>query len=323
MEEGALAENIEGVQDSFGLVKEKLDGWLETLVALLPNLVVAFIVVFIFGLLAKLARSLSRRFLEKVTGSRAIARLLSTLSGITVVFIGIFIALGVLQLDKTVTSLLAGAGVVGIALAFAFQDLAANLIAGVYLSFQRPFVMGDLVETNDVFGTVSAIDLRTTVIKTNDGQTVLLPNREIFEGKLVNFSKSQTRRVSISVGVSYGEDLETVRQLTLEALSNLELRDSRRDVEVFFEGFGASSIDLAARFWIDFHRQAEYKHAVSEAMLVIKKAYDANGIVIPFPIRTLDFGIKGGLGLSDALPKQDTAEQGTVEQEIVFQDTVD
>lgn len=302
MEDSALAEPIEGVQVSFELVRDKLDGWLETLVALMPNMVVAFIVVVIFGLLAKLARNLSRRFLEKITGSQAIARLLSTLGGITVVFIGVFIALGVLKLDKTVTSLLAGAGVVGIALAFAFQDLAANLIAGVYLSFQRPFVIGDLIETNDVFGTVQNIDLRTTVIKTNDGQIVLLPNREIFENKLVNFSKSQTRRVGVVVGVSYGEDLEAVRELTLEALSRLEFRDTNRPVEVFFEGFGSSSIDLVARFWIDFQRQVQFKQAVSDAIIEIKKAYDDHDVVIPFPIRTLDFGIKGGVAIGEALP---------------------
>ncbi len=303
MQESLLSEPIEDVQDSFGLVHDKLSDWLETAVALLPNLIVAVIMVAIFGLLSKLTRKLSRRFLERVTNSQAIARLLSTLAGITVVFIGLFIALGVLQLDKTVTSLLAGAGVIGIALAFAFQDLAANLIAGVYLSFQRPFVTGDLIETHDVFGTVQKVDLRTTVIRTNDGKVVLLPNKEIFENKLVNYSRSGTRRVNLVVGVSYGEDLENVREIAAEAISSLDLRDTSRDVEIFYEGFGASSIDFVARFWIDFRRQVEFRTAVSEAVIAIKKAFDAHDIMIPFPIRTLDFGIKGGETLRQALPE--------------------
>ena len=306
MQDSDLSKPIEGVQDSFEMVQEKLNAWLETAVALLPNLVVAILVILIFLLLSRLARKLIQRFLDKLTGSQAIARLLSTLGGIAVISIGIFIALGVLKLDKTVTSLLAGAGVVGIALAFAFQDLAANLIAGVYLSFQRPFVIGDLIETNDTFGTVAAIDHRSTRIKTTSGQAVLIPNKEIFETKLVNFSTSRTRRVELRVGVSYGEDLNSVREITSAALSSLEMRETDKVVEVFFEGFGGSSIDLVARFWIDFSRQVEYKHALSEAIIAIKKAFDEKDVAIPFPIRTLDFGIKGGSSLKENLPGADS-----------------
>ena len=83
---------------------------------------------------------------------------------------------------------------------------------------------------------------------------------------------------------------------------SLDLRDTGKDVEVFYEGFGGSSIDFVARFWIDYRRQVEYKTAVSEAVIAIKKAFDAHDVMIPFPIRTLDFGIKGGESLRQALP---------------------
>ena len=295
MSSAALDEPIEGVYSSFGIVQGKLNAWWETAIALLPNLVVAIVVIVIFGLASRLLRSLVLRFLLKMTNSKSIARLLSTLASLTVIFIGLFVALGVLQLDKTVTSLLAGAGVVGIALAFAFQDLAANLIAGVYLSFQRPFVIGDLIETQDTFGAVDAIDLRTTRIRTLDGQIVLIPNKEIFENKLTNFSKTGVRRVTLSVGVSYGENLESVREIAKEAVSALDLRRTE-------ESFGASSIDFIVRFWINHRRQSEYRAAVSEAIIAIKKAFDAKDIMIPFPIRTLDFGIKGGESLAQVLP---------------------
>ena len=302
MSSAALDEPIEGVYSSLGIVQGKLNAWWETAIALLPNLVVAIVVIVIFGLASRLLRSLVLRFLLKMTNSKSIARLLSTLASLTVIFIGLFVALGVLQLDKTVTSLLAGAGVVGIALAFAFQDLAANLIAGVYLSFQRPFVIGDLIETQDTFGAVDAIDLRTTRIRTLDGQIVLIPNKEIFENKLTNFSKTGVRRVTLSVGVSYGENLESVREIAKEAVSALDLRRTEEDVEFFYESFGASSIDFIVRFWINHRRQSEYRAAVSEAIIAIKKAFDAKDIMIPFPIRTLDFGIKGGESLAQVLP---------------------
>lgn len=305
MDEGVLAAATEGAESSLGMLQEKLNAWWEAGIALLPNAVVALIVVLIFGLLARMARSIVRRLVSRVTSSQSIPRLLATLANIAVLLIGLFVALGVLQLDKTVTSLLAGAGVVGIALAFAFQDLAANLIAGVYLSFQKPMVIGDLIETQDIEGKVVTIDLRTTRLRTTDGRVVLIPNKEIFENVLINLSRSGTRRVDVAVGVSYGEDLRQVEKVARKAVSGLEIRDQSQDVEIFFEAFGSSSIDLVARFWIDFRRMADYKEGVSQAIIALKEAFDANDIMIPFPIRTLDFGIKGGQPLAEALPERE------------------
>ncbi len=267
----------------------------------MPNFVVAVIVFLAFVLLAKLARKLVRRFFERVTDNVAIARVLSRLTGVVVIAIGFFIALGAMKLDKTVTSLLAGAGVVGLALAFAFQDMAANLIAGIYMSFKKPFAPGDLVETNDVFGTVEATELRSTLIRTSQGQAVLIPNKEIFENKLVNYTRSGKRRIDLPVGVSYGDDLEHVRRVAIEAVSAMEERDPSRDVELFFQEFGSSSIDFVVRFWIPFSRQRDFQQARSEAIMRIKKAFDDNDVAIPFPIRTLDFGVKGGEHVRDAL----------------------
>lgn len=300
-DQSATSSTTEEMANAAEVVWDKLQGWWEGAIALLPNLVVAILVMVAFALLAKLTRKLTQKFLTKVTSSVAISRLLARLASIAVIVIGLFIALGALQLDKTVTSLLAGAGVIGIALAFAFQDLAANLIAGIYMSFRRPFVPGDLVETNDTFGTVDQTDLRNTFLRTPQGQLVMLPNKEIFENKLVNFTRSGNRRVDLPVGVSYGEDLENVAEVTRQAITAMESRDPNRDVEVFFTDFGDSSINLVVRFWIDFSRQADFQQARSEAIMRIKRTYDASDIMIPFPIRTLDFGIKGGENVREAL----------------------
>lgn len=294
----ALEKPIKDVKNSFELVTDRLNGWLDALIELSPDLIVAAVVVVTFSLVARLVRHLSARFLVRLAGGRGIANLLSTLAGAAVVLIGVFIALGILNLDKAVTSLLAGAGVLGIALAFAFQDLAANLIAGVYLSFQRPFVIGDLIETHDVFGTVESVDLRNSILRTHDGRIVVLPNREIFENKLINYSRSGTRRIEVQVGVSYGDDLDKVLDVTRQAIESVEPRDTSQPCEVFFVGFGGSSIDLVARFWIPFQRQTQYRRAVSDAVMAVKTAYERHDVVIPFPIRTLDFGIKGGRPLS-------------------------
>ena len=306
-DENILEQPLASLEDSFTLVAEKLDNWVATAISMLPNLVVAVLILVVAVFASRIVRSLSLRFLEKAVSGRSIQRLLSTLAGIAVLVVGFFVALSALQLDKTVTSLLAGAGVIGLALAFAFQDLAANLIAGIYMSVQRPLQVGDVVETNDTFGTVDRIDLRNTLLSTPQGQIVLLPNKEIFENKLVNHSRSGERRVDLAVGVSYGDDLDKVETVALEAIEAIEERLRDRDVELYFEGFGGSSIDLVVRFWIAYQRHSDFLRARSRAIRVIKRAFDEHGITIPFPIRTLDFGIEGGVPLAEAWPRPATS----------------
>lgn len=300
-------EAVEQVSQSFNLVTEKLQGWLDQAVAHLPNAVVALLVILVFGLAARWGRKITRRALSRAMDNEPVVRLLARLTSIVILLLGLFVALGVLELDKTVTSLLAGAGVVGIALAFAFQDLAANLLAGVYMSFRQPFTLGEVVETNGVFGTVQSIDLRSTVIKTPTGEMVLIPNQKIIEEVLTNHTRSQRKRVDLAIGVSYGDDLEKVERVTREAMEGVADRIPDRDVEIFFTGFGGSSIDLVARVWIPYQRNADFHRARSQMIQLVKRAYDANGIDIPFPIRTLDFGIKGGEPLSTMLGERGEA----------------
>ncbi|XYI03508.1 mechanosensitive ion channel family protein [Sorangium sp. So ce1128] len=135
-------------------------------------------------------------------------------------------AFSILNLEKAATSLLAGAGIVGLALGFAFQDLAANFIAGVYLAVRFPFREGDLIETNDTLGIAERIRIRSTTIRTLEGQAVMIPNKEIFTTKLINDSETGARRVDLSVGVSYGDDLDKVRRVALDAARQVRARDT-------------------------------------------------------------------------------------------------
>jgi small conductance mechanosensitive channel len=131
----------------------------------------------------------------------------------------------------------------------------------------------------------------------------VIPNKQIYQNKVLNHSASGTRRVDLACGVSYGDDLEEVRRVVRDTLASVEPRDRFRDVEVFFTGFGSSSIHLVGRFWVDYEKQPDFLDAQSRAIIAVKKAFDANDIVIPFPIRTLDFGIRGGRPLAESFPK--------------------
>jgi small conductance mechanosensitive channel len=218
-----------------------------------------------------------------------------------VLLVGLFGALSVLHLDKTVTSMLAGAGIIGLALGFAFQDIAANFLSGVVMAVQRPLRTGELVETSGHLGVVEHIDLRTTELRNMQGLQVIVPNKDIFQSALINYTRNGSRRVDLSVGTSYGDDLEKVERITIEAVQGIGDLVPDKEVELFFNEFGDSSINHEVRFWIEAKGNKHYNDMRSRAIKAIKAAYDREGIMIPFPIRTLDFGIKGGEKLDSML----------------------
>lgn len=176
-------------------LNHKLSAWVSGAGEMLPNTIVALAVLLLFWFAGKGLSTLAHRLLRRSRVNRAASELVATLLRVVIVGSGLMVALGILQLDKALTSILAGAGVVGLALGFAFQDLAANLISGVGLAINRtkPFKIGDVVETNDEFGRVQAIDLRTSTIESLDGKLVIIPNKQIYQSKVVNHSASGCR----------------------------------------------------------------------------------------------------------------------------------
>ncbi len=292
-----------GISKAWSLLTAKLTGWVRSFILALPNLVVAVLVLLAFWLFARLARNLSARLLRRVSHSEQVNRLICQTVYLAFVAAGFFVSLGILGLQKTVASLLAGAGILGLALGLAFQDIATNFMAGIYLSIQRPFRTGHLIQSQDFLGIVKRVHLRWTELRTQQGQVLLIPNKQVFENPITNYSTTGTRRIDLEVGVSYGDDLEKVRRVATRAVRQVSTRKADTDVELFFEEFGGSSIHLVVRFWIDFtFKQADYLAARSEAIERLKRAFDENGITIPFPIRTLDFAVRsGGEKLSEVL----------------------
>jgi small conductance mechanosensitive channel len=286
---------------TWGLLARKLTGWGRAFILALPNFLLGVATVVAFWLLARAVRNLVQRLLRRVSHSEQVTYLLSQMVYIAVMTAGAFIALGILGLQKTVASLLAGAGIIGLALGFAFQDIAANLMAGVYLSVRRPFRRGHLIKAQDYFGIVQEVNLRWTELLTQQGQLVLIPNKQVFENPIMNYTIRGSRRVDLTLGVSYSDDLEKARQVALEAIATLPGRMPDRQVEMFYEDLAESSIDFTIRFWIPFETQKDYLSARSEAIIAIKKAFDAAGIQIPFPTRTLEFAAGGGETLAEAL----------------------
>lgn len=281
------------------ILSTKIENWLENLTSMLPNLVVAVFVVLISYFVAKLLRTVSRRLLNRFSDKSAINNLFSTMIYLLTLGVGLIMALNVMKLEQTVTSILAGAGIIGLALGFAFQDITANFIAGVLMAFRRPIQVGDIISTSDYTGIVEEIDLRVTVIRTFQGLHVIIPNKDVFQMPVTNYTKTRDRRIDLEVGVSYAEDLERVRDIAIAAVSKLSSRIPHKDVRLSYKEFGDSSINFTIMIWVSYPDELSFSQSRSEAIIEIKKAFDQNGITIPFPIRTLDFGIKGGEKLSE------------------------
>ncbi|MGB0176986.1 MAG: mechanosensitive ion channel family protein [Owenweeksia sp.] len=278
-----------GVNKAYDLVTEKLETWLELAVKMLPNLVISILILLAFALIGKFLKKLVYRLTGKITDNISLRKLISSILYIVILAIGTFIALSVLELDGAVTSLLAGAGVIGLALGFAFQDIASNFIAGTMMSIRRPFQVNDLIETNDFFGKVVSIHLRTTQLETLQGQLVMIPNAEVFKNPITNYSTLGKRRIDLDVGVTYGQDLPFAKKIAKEAVEKIE--GVQGEVTIFYTEFGDSSINFTIRYWMNFtNKQFEYRSMVDQGIIAIKQAFDENGIGIPFPIRTLDFG---------------------------------
>ncbi|MBC6608209.1 mechanosensitive ion channel [Hymenobacter sp. BT188] len=289
--------------NTLNLVTDKLVAWAEQFVIMLPNLVVAILLLTVTIFAARLVKRVATRFLPRVSHSVTINSLISTLMYFVVLLFGLFFVLSVLNLDKTVTSLLAGVGIIGLALGFAFQDIAANFISGIIIAIQRPFNVGDMIKTNDYFGVIERIRLRTVDLRQPTGEMVLVPNRKVFENALINYSVNTMRRVDLDCGVAYDSDLEQVREVVLEAVQQVPHLVRERAPEVMFTEFADSAITFQLRFWIPYKRQVDFVGAKSAAIMSIKKAFDEVGISIPFPIRTLH--VPGGSVLPIALQNEE------------------
>ena len=278
---------------AFGNLVDKLLGWFNAIIESIPNLILAVLVMVTTYFAAKYISRLVSRLISKRVEQDSIKNAISRVSAVVVVALGLFIALGVLNLGKALTSLLAGAGVVGLAIGLALQGTLANTFAGLILSFRKKIQIGHWVETSGFSGEVMDINLKDFTLKEADNNIVIIPNKTILDNPLKNYSLTTRMRVYIECGVGYESDLEKVEELTKNVIAKtFDQVKTADDVEFYYTEFGGSSINYMCRFWIDAENMLEKLRAKTKAIIEIKKAYDKENINIPFPIRTLQFDNK-------------------------------
>ncbi len=291
--------------DSIKKLYNKLSGWIDEIVLALPNLILATIVLAVSIFLAKYLKKLVTKALYKTTKNKTVIGVLSNMVVAAFMIISLFIVLNIMDLSDAVTALLGTAGVIGLAVGLALQDPLMNLFSGVLMSVKDYYQVGDLIETNGFFGKIKKITLRSTILELPDGQEAIIANKDVLNNPLKSFSHNGHRRIDLTCGVSYGDDLEKAKKVAIDAVKNCGLKFSNyKPIEFFFTDFGDSSINFVIRFWQDVTAQGDYLAGKSTAIIAIKKAFDENEISIPFPITTLDFGVSGGLGIDQIYPPQ-------------------
>ena len=301
-----FAMEIPQIDDIYKLLSDKLESWMEGAITILPNIVVAILIAIVFGVLARVVGNVVGRVMRRTFESRQIAGLLTSIVKSLVLIAGIFIALDFVGLKGTVTSLLAGAGIVGLAIGFAFQDMTENLIAGIAMGIRKPFEIGDVIEAEGVFGNVKGINLRNTLVETFYGQLEVIPNKILFRNILTNYSTLGHRRIEVPVGISYADDIEKAVSVIVDAMKEKDYVIMKEDTAVYAESFGDSSINLLLWFWIKYPGEHSFMQVRHDAVSTVKTVLEDNDILIPFPIRTLDFNSKGSDNLNTML--KDTKE---------------
>jgi small-conductance mechanosensitive channel len=273
---------------AFDLLIGKLNDWLAGLITELPNLLVAIVVLSVGLAIARRIRNIVHKSIRRlIPGNPTLVNFAVSAIHIAMAAVVIFTALRLLHLDRAITTALAGAGIVGLGLAFAFQDIAANFMSGIVLTFRRPFNVGDAVRVKDFEGFIRAIELRDTTIQTYQGQIVTMPNKDILQSTLVNFTRLGKRRADVTGCVSKKNDLERVRDVALKALAGVP-GTIPGATSFLFDGITENAINFRVQTWIASSERLPWQSFVSDVIIALNEAFKVNQIAVPNDEYTLD-----------------------------------
>jgi small-conductance mechanosensitive channel len=191
------------------------------------------------------------------------------------------------QLGIDLGLLLGAAGILSVAIGFASQTSASNIISGIFLIAERPFVIGDLLNVEGTIGEVLSIDLISVKIRTFDNLMLRVPNEMLIKSTFVNLTRFPIRRLDVQVGVAYKEDTEKVRRILFDVADRNPLCLDEPKPMFIYKGYGDSALELQFSVWAKRENFLLVRNSIQEE---IKTAFDKNGIEIPFPHRTLYTG---------------------------------
>jgi small-conductance mechanosensitive channel len=226
-----------------------------------------------------------------------------------VVYVGstIVILMALQQAGVKLGTLLGAAGIAGVAIGFAAQTSLSNLISGLFLIWERPFAVGDVLQTGGDQGVVYSIDLLSVQLRTYNNQLVRIPNETLIKSPFTNVTRFPIRRMDISIGVAYKEDMEQVVQILKEVADQNPYCLDEPEPLIVFKGFGDSALEFQFSPWF---AKTDYIALRNSLLMEVKKRFDAEDIEIPFPHRTLYAGEATKPFPVHIVPPPETSQEG-------------
>lgn len=216
--------------------------------------------------------------------------------------LGLLLAAMVMFPGLTPTRALTALGIGSVAIGLAFKDIFENFFAGVLILWRFPFENGDYITVTGITGRVVGVTVRNTLLRTVSDELVVIPNADIYKNPVDVLTSRPERRIDITCGIAYGEQVDQARGVIEEAVRSCDTVSGSKEPQVFAMAFGASSIDFEVAWWTG-STPLEQRVSRDEVVAAIKAALDNAGIEIPFPYRTLTF--KGAIPVERAGEEQD------------------
>ena len=259
-----------------------IDNAIDWIWKLLPNLILAIIILIVGLWVVKFINRMVRKFFEKKNYDQTLETFLQSFISIALKII--LFVLVVTQLGVKTSSLVAMIGAAGLAIGLALQGSLANFAGGVLILLFKPFKVGDFITAQGVDGTVKEISIFNTKLNTFGNQLAIIPNGQLSNGNVINYNAETTRRDNFTIGIGYGSNIKTAKEILLKICANNETILKEPVPEVYVGALGDSSVDISLRWWAkneDFWKAKFYVH--EEAKL----RFDEAGIEIPFPQRVV------------------------------------
>lgn len=235
-----------------------------------------------------LAARKTRSLLSHRIQARLLRNVIAGGSGVLVILVGTYIVLRVSGLTQLALTVVGGTGLIGLAVGIAFRDITENFLASIFLSMQRPFETGDLVEVSGVTGYVQQLNVRTTILMALDGNLVQIPNASVYKSNLRNFTTNANRREYFDVGIGYDDSINEAQEIALQVLTDHPAVLSEPEPSVLAESLGKATVNLRVYFWLNGRKHSWLK-VRSSVIRLVKRAFQKHGISMPDEAREVVF----------------------------------
>ena len=280
-----------------GVVWRTLSGMGESLLARAPYILLALVVFGGFLIAGRVVRGLVYAAGQRTRLDATLADLLGRLASFVMAVLGLFVAAVIIFPAFKPGDLVAGLGITSVAIGFAFKDVLQNFFAGILILWRRPFVVGDQIRAKDYEGTVEEITVRSTRLKTYDGERAVLPNADVYTSAILVRTAYDKRRVRFTVGIGYPDSIEEARGVIHGVLREAEGVLDDPGPWVYVTELAPSSVNFTVYFWTA-SQQANVLAVSDRVATAVKLALDAAQIDMPFPHTVVLFhdatGSRGG-----------------------------